>query len=65
MSAAQPPRRQDRRRQRHPFSRHFEPAFAAGFAKAAGTKAVLYAVTQPIEVNVAEIVVRPPRQIAL
>ncbi len=28
-------------------------------------KAVLYAVTQPIEVNVAEIVVRPPRQIAL
>jgi NADP-dependent 3-hydroxy acid dehydrogenase YdfG len=28
-------------------------------------KAVLYAVTQPIEVNVAEIVVRPPRQLAL
>jgi NADP-dependent 3-hydroxy acid dehydrogenase YdfG len=28
-------------------------------------KAVLYAVTQPIEVNVAEIVVRPPKQIAL
>lgn len=27
--------------------------------------AVLYAVTQPIEVNVAEIVVRPPRQLAL
>jgi NADP-dependent 3-hydroxy acid dehydrogenase YdfG len=28
-------------------------------------RAVLYAVTQPIEVNVAEIVVRPPRQLAL
>lgn len=28
-------------------------------------KAVLYAVTQPIEVNVAEIVVRPPKQLAL
>jgi NADP-dependent 3-hydroxy acid dehydrogenase YdfG len=27
--------------------------------------AVLYAVTQPIEVNVAEMVVRPPRQLAL
>jgi len=27
--------------------------------------AVLYAVTQPIEVNVAEIVVRPPRQLAI
>jgi NADP-dependent 3-hydroxy acid dehydrogenase YdfG len=27
--------------------------------------AVLYAVTQPIEVNVAEIVVRPPKQLAL
>lgn len=80
------------------FARNFDPAFVAGFAKAAGVeievkkgerlpdevmtklqaalkqmvgspedvaKAVLYAVTQPIEVNVAEIVVRPPRQIAL
>jgi NADP-dependent 3-hydroxy acid dehydrogenase YdfG len=28
-------------------------------------RAVLYAVTQPIEVNVAEIVVRPPKQLAL
>jgi NADP-dependent 3-hydroxy acid dehydrogenase YdfG len=28
-------------------------------------RAVLFAVTQPIEVNVAEIVVRPPKQIAL
>lgn len=28
-------------------------------------RAVLYAVTQPIEVNVAEIVVRPPKQISL
>jgi NADP-dependent 3-hydroxy acid dehydrogenase YdfG len=28
-------------------------------------KAVLYAVTQPIEVNVAEIVVRPPKQLPL
>jgi NADP-dependent 3-hydroxy acid dehydrogenase YdfG len=28
-------------------------------------RAVLYAVTQPIEVNVAEIVVRPPKQIPL
>jgi NADP-dependent 3-hydroxy acid dehydrogenase YdfG len=28
-------------------------------------RAVLFAVTQPIEVNVAEIVVRPPRQLAL
>jgi hypothetical protein len=28
-------------------------------------RAVLYAVTQPIDVNVAEIVVRPPRQLAL
>jgi len=27
--------------------------------------AVLYAVTQPIQVNVAEIVVRPPKQLAL
>ncbi len=27
--------------------------------------AVLYAVSQPIEVNVAEIVVRPPRQLAI
>jgi NADP-dependent 3-hydroxy acid dehydrogenase YdfG len=27
--------------------------------------AVLYAVSQPIDVNVAEIVVRPPRQIAI
>jgi hypothetical protein len=27
--------------------------------------AVLFAVTQPIEVNVAEIVVRPPRQLAI
>jgi NADP-dependent 3-hydroxy acid dehydrogenase YdfG len=27
--------------------------------------AVLFAVTQPITVNVAEIVVRPPRQIAI
>jgi len=28
-------------------------------------RAVLYAVTQPIEVNIAEIVVRPPKQLAL
>jgi len=28
-------------------------------------KAVLYAVTQPIEVNIAEIVVRPPKQLAI
>jgi NADP-dependent 3-hydroxy acid dehydrogenase YdfG len=28
-------------------------------------KAVLYAVTQPIHVNVADIVVRPPKQINL
>jgi NADP-dependent 3-hydroxy acid dehydrogenase YdfG len=27
--------------------------------------AVLYAVSQPIDVNVAEVVVRPPRQIAI
>ena len=27
--------------------------------------AVLYAVTQPIDVNVAQIIVRPPRQLAL
>jgi NADP-dependent 3-hydroxy acid dehydrogenase YdfG len=27
--------------------------------------AVLYAVSQPIQVNVAEIVVRPPKQLAL
>jgi NADP-dependent 3-hydroxy acid dehydrogenase YdfG len=28
-------------------------------------KAVLYAVTQPIEVNIADIVVRPPKQLNL
>jgi NADP-dependent 3-hydroxy acid dehydrogenase YdfG len=80
------------------FARNFDPAFVAGFVKAAGVeievkkgerlpdevmeklqptlakmlgnaddvaRAVLYAVTQPIDVNVAEIVVRPPKQIAL
>jgi len=80
------------------FARNFDPAFVAGFVKAAGVeievkkgerlpdevmeklqpalaqmlgnpddvaRAVLYAVTQPIDVNIAEIVVRPPKQIAL
>jgi NADP-dependent 3-hydroxy acid dehydrogenase YdfG len=80
------------------FARNFDPAFVAGFVKAAGVeievkkgerlpdevveklqpalkqllgnaddvaRAVLYAVTQPIDVNVAEIVVRPPKQLAL
>ena len=80
------------------FARNFDPAFVAGFVKAAGVeievkkgerlpdevmeklqpalakmlgnaddvaRAVLYAVTQPIDVNVAEIVVRPSKQIAL
>jgi NADP-dependent 3-hydroxy acid dehydrogenase YdfG len=80
------------------FARNFDPAFVAGFAKAAGVEievkkgerlpdevieklqpalkqvlgspddvasAVLYAVTRPIDVHVAEIVVRPPRQLAL
>ena len=80
------------------FARNFDPAFVAGFVKAAGVeievkkgerlpdevmeklqpamakllgnpddvaRAVLYAVSQPIDVNIAEIVVRPPKQIAL
>jgi NADP-dependent 3-hydroxy acid dehydrogenase YdfG len=80
------------------FARNFDPAFVAGFIRAAGmdvevkrgdrlpdevmdklqpvmkqvlasaddvARAVVFAVTQPIHVNVSEIVVRPPKQLAL